>query len=252
TETLNFIAIGGSESSSLTLTIPDSAPLNFALTFVVDDIGDGTGIVVELDETNNSATANFTLIVSPEVLQMPDLISCNEGFGNGTFDFSGYAESLKINPADIVTFHLSQIDAEQGINPISNTSSFLSTSNPQQIYVRLDNGVCPATGSFLLRTRICPPETYNYVTPNNDGINDTFFVKGLRNIFLNFKMSIYNRWGSLVWTGDHSKPDWDGIASEEKVGSKETTVPVGTYYFVLELNEPDYPKPIVGWVYVTK
>nr|WP_236937665.1 gliding motility-associated C-terminal domain-containing protein [Flavobacterium coralii] len=104
----------------------------------------------------------------------------------------------------------------------------------------------------MLSTKKCPPTTYNYVTPNGDGYNDSFFVEGLRNIFFNFKMSIYNRWGSLVWTGNHSTADWDGIASVDKVGPEGNTVPVGTYYFVLELNDPEYPEPIVGWVYVTK
>jgi len=118
--------------------------------------------------------------------------------------------------------------------------------------VRLENEAgCFTTGSFTLATRNCPPETYNYVTPNGDGLNDAFFVKGLRNVFTNFKMSIYNRWGNLVWTGDHSKEDWNGIADVQKVGPEGTTVPAGTYYFVLELNDPDFPDPIAGWVYVS-
>jgi gliding motility-associated-like protein len=90
------------------------------------------------------------------------------------------------------------------------------------------------------------------VTPNGDGLNDTFFVEGLRNVFFNFKMSIYNRWGTLIWTGNHNTADWDAIASVSKIGSEGTEVATGTYYFVLELNDPDFPEPIVDWVYVTK
>ncbi|RYZ82594.1 MAG: gliding motility-associated C-terminal domain-containing protein [Proteobacteria bacterium] len=141
--------------------------------------------------------------------------------------------------------------ADQALEPIGNASSFTTTQNPQRIYVRLDNGTCHTTASFLLYTKKCAPVPYNYVTPNGDGKNDNFFVDGLRDIFLNFKMTIYNRYGNLVWTGNHSMPDWDGVADVAKVGSQNTTVPNGTYYFVLELNDPDYPEPIVGWVYVT-
>lgn len=253
TETILDIPVDGSESDSITLTIPDDVPLDFELQFVVDDLGDGTGIFVESDETNNAFILPVSLWVSP-VLQQPDnLISCNEGFGVGTFDFSGYEYSLRNSPDDVVTFYNSATDAQQGINEITDTGQFVTATNPQEVYVRLqDANGCFTTGSFMLSTRKCPPETYNYITPNGDGLNDGFFVKGLRNVFLNFKMSIYNRWGNLVWTGDHSRPDWDGVANESKVGSGSTAVPDGTYYFVLELNDPEYPKPIVGWVYVVK
>lgn len=247
------IPIGGSEASHISFTIPDTFPLDVEITFLADDDGTGTGIVVESNETNNSFAVQVSLWVSPVLQDPEDLVVCNEGFGKGTFDFSDYSQSLKNEATDVVTFHNSLADAQNGVDDITNTAAFVTDTNPQEVFVRLqDENGCFSTGSFMLRTKLCPPETFNYVTPNGDGINDSFFVKGLRNIFLNFKMSIYNRWGNLVWTGNHNTPDWDGIANEDKVGSQNTTVPAGTYYFVLELNEPDYPKPIVGWVYVTK
>lgn len=252
TETIEPIAIGGSESSYITLTIPVGVPLDFDLTFVADDTGDGTGIVIETDETNNGYTLPTSLVLSPEIAQPEDITQCDMGLGVALFDFSAYAESLKNYPNETVTFYTSQQLADQDLDRIYNTTLFQTTENPQRIYVRLDNGTCHTTASFLLKADKCKPETYNYVTPNGDGINDTFFVKGLRNVFYNFKMTIYNRWGNLVWTGDHSTADWDGIANEEKVGPEGTTVPNSTYYFVLELNEPGFPEPITGWVYVTK
>ncbi|MEL1244121.1 CARDB domain-containing protein [Flavobacterium sp. DGU11] len=252
TETLEDIAIGESESNFILLTIPVGVPLGFDLTFVADDSGDGTGIIVEADETNNSSTLPVNLVLSPVLQQPADIVACDKGFGLATFDFSAYEQSLKNYPDETVTFYLTQQNADQDLDRIYNTSQFVSTENPQRIFVRLFNGTCHTTASFLLSTKKCAPITFNYVTPNNDGYNDGFFVEGLRNIFLNFKMSIYNRWGNLIWTGDHSKADWDGVADVEKVGPEGTTVPVGTYYFVLELNEPGYPEPIVGWVYVSK
>lgn len=252
TETLEDIAIGESESNFILLTIPVGVPLNFDLTFVADDTGDGTGIFVEADETNNSFTLPVNLVLSPVLQQPADIVACDKGFGLATFDFSAYEQSLKNYPDETVTFYLTQQNADQDLDRIYNTSQFVSTENPQRIFVRLFNGTCHTTASFLLSTKKCAPITFNYVTPNNDGYNDGFFVEGLRNIFLNFKMSIYNRWGNLIWTGDHSKADWDGVADVEKVGPEGTTVPVGTYYFVLELNEPGFSEPIVGWVYVSR
>jgi len=251
TETIEDIAIGGSEENFIILTIPVGIPLNFNLTFIADDTGDGTGIVIEIDETNNGNTMPVSLVLSPVLKQPDDIVSCDQGFGIGTFDFSAYANSLKNYDNETVTFYRNQQDADQAIDPIYNTSQYVTSSNPERIYVRLDNGTCHTTTSFLLKTKKCAPVTYNYITPNGDNINDSFFVKGLRNIFLNFKMTIYNRWGYQIWTGYHKDADWNGIADVQKVGSEGTTVPAGTYYFVLELNDPDFPEPIVGWVYVS-
>lgn len=251
-ETIDDIAIGGSETGTVNITIPTNIPAGFELTFVVDDSGDGTGIVQEIDENNNDAAVAVQLLLSSELLQPDDITACDEGFGTAVFDFSHYADELQNNPGDEISFHITQQDADENTDRIYNTSAFTNTQNPQRIFVRLDNGSCHVTTSFLLYTKKCPPTTYNYVTPNGDGYNDTFFVEGLRDIFLDFKMSIYNRWGNLVWTGDNSTADWDGIANVDKVGSEDTSVPNATYYFVLELNDPDFPEPIVGWVHVTK
>ena len=62
---------------------------------------------------------------------------------------------------------------------------------------------------------------------------------------MNFNLEIYNRWGRLIWTGNHNKPDWNGEV-EHAVGNKEA--PGGTYYYILYLNDPDYPNPINGYL----
>ena len=53
TQTVADIPIGGSESGSITLNIPIGTPNLFNLRAVVDDIGDGTGVVPETNESNN-------------------------------------------------------------------------------------------------------------------------------------------------------------------------------------------------------
>jgi hypothetical protein len=149
TETLLPLPIGGSESGFITITIPNDIPFDFELTFVVDDTGDGTGIVVEMEENNNTDVTDFSLIVSPVLQQPQDIIACNQGLGVGTFDFSHYEEELKNNPADVVTFYTTLENAQQDVDPIFNTADFVSTSDPQQIFVRLFDGNCFTVG-FLL------------------------------------------------------------------------------------------------------
>jgi gliding motility-associated-like protein len=44
-------------------------------------------------------------------------------------------------------------------------------------------------------------------TPNNDGKNDTFTVKGF--FLTHLELNIFNRWGNLIFSSDNNKP-WDG------------------------------------------
>jgi len=55
TQTVADIPIGSSESGSIVVTIPGATPNIFDLRVVVDDVGNGTGIISETDETNNEA-----------------------------------------------------------------------------------------------------------------------------------------------------------------------------------------------------
>jgi gliding motility-associated-like protein len=52
----------------------------------------------------------------------------------------------------------------------------------------------------------------NSFTPNDDGVNDTFTGKG---IFINeYEMSIFDRWGNLIYKTDSIDKPWDGKANK--------------------------------------
>lgn len=248
TYTQNTIPIGGSENGNITLTIPSSVPLNFTLQAVVDDTGNGTGIRPELIENNNSFQIEIELIVSPIFNPLNSLTSCNLGLTRGIFDFSGYAILVSTNPTHLISFHETYNDAVQNINPIVNSSNYDALTTPKEIFVRIDNG-CFSVTSFQLLTENCPPIIYNAVSPNGDGSNDTFFIDGLRDIFVNFELLIYNRWGKHLWTGNNNKADWNGYV-EDGVGS--TLAPAGTYFYILNLNDPNYKEPLTGYLYINR
>lgn len=48
----------------------------------------------------------------------------------------------------------------------------------------------------------------NAFSPNNDGENDVFYVRG--NCIETMQLEIYNRWGELVFTSDDPAHGWDG------------------------------------------
>lgn len=246
-ETNAEIPINGSISSQISLIIPNTIPLNFDIKFVVDDIGNGTGTVIEMDEFNNINETTNTLWISPTFNTLEPLLTCNEGFTKGTFDFSNYDELIKTNSDDIVHFYESIEDANEEINPILNTSNFVANTTPKEIFVKINNENCSSITSFMLTTKNCPPRVYNYVSANNDSRNDTFIIDGLYDIFVNFKLEIYNRWGRLIWTGNQKTENWDGYV-KEGIGSKNA--PDGTYFYLLFLNDMDYPEPLTGYLYL--
>lgn len=249
-QTPEDIPIGESRNYQITLTIPDVFLFNFDLKFVVDD-NNGVGIVNEINENNNSDIEGITLTILPQFNILSNFINCKEKGNSNIFDFSSYEILIKNLETDVVTFHENNADAIAGTNLILNASNYSTETSPKTIYVRIANGSCFVIATFQLIQKICEPIVYNSFTPNGDGLNDSFFIENLRDNFNNFQLYIYNRWGTLLWQGDKNIPDWDGYSN---VGNKIITgdLPVGTYYYVLHLNDLNYPEAKTGWVYLNR
>lgn len=251
TQTQNLIPIDGSESGSVFINLPEGVMSPFEIQLVVDEDENQQGTIAELRENNNTFSQNILLYSSEPLGTLKELVSCNEGYSVGTFDFSSYEIQIKQNPSDVVTFYPTALDLQNETNAISNLSNYVAPATPKEIFVKVDNGSCFNSTSFLLKTKKCKPIVYNFVSMNNDGVNDTFRIKGLRDVFLNYKLNVYNRWGKLVWTGNNYSPEWDGVADQGFIiNNKETTN--GTYYYSLELNDVDYPTPLYGYLYLSE
>ena len=248
-QTQQAVAIGGSEAGQVTLVLPDAVVSDFTITLSVDDTGNASGIVTELNETNNTNQITGALLPLPEFVQPANLVSCNLGLGSGIFDFSDYYDTIGLLETDIVTFHYTQEDALNATNEISDAHDYHAVTTPHVIYFRVQGENCFNTGNFELRVRNCPPKIYNFVSSNGDGLNDYFHIDGLRDIFLNHTISVFNRWGALVWKGNNNTPEWDGKLSEGLKWS-QGNVPDGTYYYVLDLNDPGYPEVFTGFLYI--
>lgn len=82
-------------------------------------------------------------------------------------------------------------------------------------------------------------EVPNVFTPNGDGKNDVFMVKGLS--LENFHAVILNRWGRQVYEWSDPSGGWDG-----RINGKYATP--GTYFYVItargreRINPPEYIK----------
>lgn len=251
-ETTLPIQVGESQNKTITLNIPETIPDDFTLTFKVDNYENGEGIQKELDEDNNvSNTLEVSLMGSVAFNLLEDITICNAGLGKTYFDFWDYIAAVKTNPTDRVSFYTDFKDALIKTNAISDPANHIAQANPEEIFVRIENDSCYLTTSFFLKTKNCPPKVYNYVSANNDGSNDTFFIEGLRDVFVNFELQIYNRWGALVWTGNNNTEDWYGFSNQGSRISGDKLVE-GTYYYILNLNDPEYPNTLTGFIHMTR
>ncbi len=69
---------------------------------------------------------------------------------------------------------------------------------------------------------------FNAVSPNGDGLNETFYIEDLEQFSKN-QLLIFNRWGEKVYQVSNYKNDWAGTDSRNR------PLPDGTYYYVLKI-----------------
>jgi gliding motility-associated-like protein len=248
-QTQNIIPVGGSEPGVVVVTLPENTPNTFTLLAVVDDDGTGNGIVFELNDFNNTFEVIVAFGTIPPIVPLPDLLLCDEGFNMATFDLTVQNELISTNANDVITYFTTLENAISNTNPISDPEQYQNGADPQTIYVRLENEICFTTASFLLTTENCKPFIPQGFSPNGDNINDEFEITGLLNVFENFELKIYSREGNLIHTGHNEDGFWDGIATEGLFFTGNL-VPTGTYYYVLLLNDPEFPDPYIGFVYI--
>lgn len=141
------------------------------------------------------------------------------------------------NPTSIsavsVTWSPAQyLDNANSFNPIaSNTVNVIYTVTVTDL-----NG-CIESGTVAVELF---PELNisNGFTPNGDGKNDTWIIDYIEQ-FPNNTVEIFNRWGDIIFSSTGYSTPFDGKY-------KGSDLPVGTYYYVIKLNHPGYPKPITG------
>ncbi len=86
------------------------------------------------------------------------------------------------------------------------------------------------------------------VTPNGDGVNDYFEIKGVENCDFRFDVMLFNRWGSKVYEGVEYHNDWGGSSPNNSFGNSGV-LPAGTYYYIIKVTNRDF-EPINGYIYL--
>ena len=81
----------------------------------------------------------------------------------------------------------------------------------------------------------------NFISPNNDGINDTWQIRGVNQQYEQIYIQIFDRNGKLFVSRKVSSSDilWDGTYMGRAVSS-------GTYWYILQIDD----EKIVGSIHV--
>ena len=83
----------------------------------------------------------------------------------------------------------------------------------------------------------------NAISPNGDNINDVWNI-GLRELYPEMEVTIFNRWGETIWKSGRGYPmPWDGR-------SNGTILPMDSYHYIINLHNGR--KPIIGNITIVK
>jgi gliding motility-associated-like protein len=86
-------------------------------------------------------------------------------------------------------------------------------------------------------------------TPNGDGRNDFFYIKGLEG-YPDNELTVFNRWGETVFSAINYKNDWEGKPDRSLINTADGLVPNDTYFYVFKTKANN--KTYSGYVYITR
>ncbi len=133
-------------------------------------------------------------------------------------------------------YHLSASAGNWSYRWKDNSTSNAINVNQAGIYFVTGTNYCGTLSDTIKISTVqcnCSLDVANSFSPNNDGINDLFNPDLLCTPIL-YNLSIYNRYGSLVFETHRYGKGWNGTYN----GSK---MPVGTYYYLLQVKGESEP-----------
>jgi gliding motility-associated-like protein/uncharacterized repeat protein (TIGR01451 family) len=198
-------------------------------------------------------TGNVTIPILQVSDPVPDFTTFKSATDGGIYLDGSNTVQWRVNnlAADkIATLHFKVTvnQLTEGIKSIDNTARVQvggnsdSTSKPTYNCDPREIGCTKGTVTSIKTAR--SPDGMvitNVVTPNNDGRNDYFIVRGIDK-YPNSSLFVFNRWGGVVYQSKNYENNWNATGLSE-----------GTYYYRLELNNPSGETQVYkGWVMIIR
>jgi gliding motility-associated-like protein len=113
----------------------------------------------------------------------------------------------------------------------------LVVKKPGQYSVNVSNSCGNGVSSIYVSERSCDLRFPSAFTPNNDGVNDIFTALHAYNITA-YHLTVYNRWGQLVFATADINKGWDGNAGGHPA-------PMGLFVWSCEYRKTGNNEPVI-------
>jgi gliding motility-associated-like protein len=119
-------------------------------------------------------------------------------------------------------------DGNTSTNAINNYNYQSEGNFPYTLIVTTPFGCTDTTTGVIIIDGIASNYVPNIFTPNNDGVNEHFFIKGKS--IASSSMQIFNRWGKLVCDTSNALEGWNGLDRDSG-----DPVSAGTYFYLIKI-----------------
>ena len=198
---------------------------------VVPDVNNPCFNAPPPDAVNDAATAPLNTLINIDILANDILGPCldvtltvlNQNSG-GDGPYNG----------------LTVLNPDQTVDYLPNTD-FCGLDSFE--YVLCNPNGCD-TATVFIDVLCFDPDTiviYNGFSPNDDGVNETFTIENIEK-YPDSDLSVYNRWGNLIYQTIGYQNDWDGYYEGRPL-------PDGTYFYYLKL---DGRREFTGYLQINK
>ncbi|MDQ3190680.1 MAG: gliding motility-associated C-terminal domain-containing protein, partial [Bacteroidota bacterium] len=179
---------------------------------------------------------------------------------NQTGDLLANDDLIWIKGGQNTTINISSNDSGNWstVTLISSAAQGLASNNndgtisyiPNQGYLGRDSlqyqicnmcGICD-TATVRMEVGLFIPTGFS---PDGDGYNDFFEISGISNYPEN-TITIFNRWGNVVYNATPYKNEWNGKSSNTSMTISGDQLIDGTYFYIIQLGPNE--KPINGYV----
>ena len=231
--------VEGTPEFSIYFSIDGNAQVATATTSPIS-IGNAYGIYT-LDSIVDAYCSN--IMVGSQTISINDAPVAPIITGDSIYCINSIASPLEItNLQGVINWYGDEgLTEHLGVGNSFLPSTQLSTTYYATQYVNNCEG---PSGSFAITINPCSIVIPSAFTPNGDQENDWWEIVDIDLHYPENIVKIYNRWGEKIYEstkGNYSDHPWDGKY-------KEGSLPVGSYYYIIELNDNGAVDPLSGIV----
>lgn len=205
------------------------------------------------DATTNSDAGDYEIILSAAsdpnygFIYNPGILKINKSDQVITFDpipsglrmTQSHELSASSTSGLLVTFETS----DQKTGSIEGSTLLIKKEGNLNVIARQEGDHNWNAAPVVIQSIVTLP-TFNNIsslfTPNNDGMNDYWYIPGLDSYGI-IQVTVYNRFGQTVYQSDSYKNDWDGTWDGYPL-------PSSTYYYIIRSTTKGHIKGVVNIV----